>query len=102
MSAMRWSCRLPRRIEPGIDAAFEARERLHALRVYEWQHLHHDHAGDVACGVDPEVGVRKPGPGKAARTAALGRPIAVDQEAEAPFLLHVEIEIDIVGRERDR
>src|SRR6202023_3176848 len=46
-------CRPLRRIEAGIDAALEARERFQALAVRERQHLHQDHAGDVARGIDP-------------------------------------------------
>src|SRR6185437_7541406 len=41
--------------ESGIDAALEARERLQALAVREWQKLHQDHAADVARRIDPEV-----------------------------------------------
>ncbi len=59
------------RIEPGIDAALEARERLQALGVGERQQLHQDHAGDVARRVDPEIGVGKARPGEAAGAAAL-------------------------------
>ena len=62
-----------RRIEPGIDAALEARERFQALAVGERQHLHQDHAGDVARRIDPEIGVGEAGPGQAAGAAALRR-----------------------------
>src|SRR6202790_4275081 len=45
------------RIEPGIDAALEARERFQAFFVRERQQLHQDHAADVTRRVDPEIGV---------------------------------------------
>src|SRR5260221_4041055 len=48
--AVRLSSRrlLAGRIEPGIDATLEARERFQALVVGERQELHQDHATDVA------------------------------------------------------
>src|ERR1700761_4127370 len=63
------SRRLPRRIESGIDAALEACEGFQALLVHEREQLHHDHAGDVACGVDPVISVGKARPGEAAGAA---------------------------------
>src|ERR1035437_5884186 len=74
--------RLLRRIEAGIDAALEACERFQALLVGERQHLHQDHAGDVARRVDPVIGVGEPRPGEAAGAAALRRLGGIDQEAE--------------------
>ena len=53
---------LPPRVEPGIDPALEARERLQAFRVRERQELHQDHAGDVARRVDPEIGAGRSRP----------------------------------------
>src|SRR6478609_11614210 len=73
------SRRLLRCIEPGIDAALEAREGFQAVLVHERQQLHQDHAGDVARGVDPEIGVGKPRPGEAAGAAALRGFCGVDQ-----------------------
>jgi hypothetical protein len=70
--------------------------------VRERQQLHQDHAGDVARRIDPEIGVGEAGPGEAAGAAAFRRLGGVDQEAEPPFLHHVRIEIDVVGRDRRR
>src|SRR3984893_16196578 len=56
---------LARRIEPGIDATLEARERFQALVVGERQELHQDHAADVARRVDPEIGIGKASPEQA-------------------------------------
>ena len=47
------------------------------------QHLHQDHASDVARRVDPVIGVGEPGPGEASGAAAFG---IGRHEAEAPFL----------------
>jgi len=49
-----------------MDAALEARKGFQALLVRERQQLHQNHAGDVARGIDPEMGVGKPCPGEAA------------------------------------
>ena len=57
---------MARRIEAGIDAALEVRERFQALLVPEWQQLHKDHAGDVARRIDPVVGIGEASPGEAA------------------------------------
>src|ERR1700738_5425564 len=92
---------LARRIEPGIDAALEARERFQAFLVRERQELHQDHAADVTRRVDPKVSVGEPGPGEAAGAAPFRCPGGVDQEAEPPLFLHAGIEIDIVGGPRD-
>src|SRR5258705_8086029 len=89
-------------VEPGIDAALEAREGFQAMLVHERQQLHQDYAGDVARGVDPEIGVGEPCPGEAAGAAAFRGLGGVDQEREPPFLHHVRIEIDMVGEGRQR
>src|SRR5258708_37952319 len=43
-------------VEPGRDAALEAREGFHAVIVHERHHLHQDHAADCARGEGPEIG----------------------------------------------
>src|SRR5689334_185212 len=89
-------------IEPGIDAALEAREGVQALCIHERQELHEDHAADIARWIDPEVGVGEPSPGEAAGTAALRRLRGVDQEAQPPFLSLIREQFDVVSIDRGR
>ena len=77
-----------------------ARVQLHRLRVDERQQLHHDHAADVARGIEPEIGVGKARPGEASRAAALRRALRVDHEAQAPFLVLIGPRIEIVREPR--
>src|SRR5258708_13514918 len=49
-------------VEPGIDAALEAREGFHAVLVHHRPQLHQVHAAYVAGGVDPQLGASEPCP----------------------------------------
>src|SRR5262245_47292105 len=55
----------PRALGEPIDAALEGIVERQRLAVGEGKELHHDHAGDAAGAVDPEIGVIDPAPAQA-------------------------------------
>src|SRR4051794_11570006 len=69
-----------------IGAAFERVVDGQRLGVREWQILHHDHAGDAACRIDPEERVVDATPAQAAGGALALYLIGRDEEAEPPFV----------------
>ena len=68
--------------------------------IEEWQYLRQKHAGHTLRPVDPEEGVGESRPREAPSRAALRRLFGINQETQAPFLLHTGEKVGGVGELR--
>src|ERR1700736_220321 len=79
-AARGWSARLHR----GVDAAFEFPVEAERARIGKGQDLRHDHAGDAARRVEPEIAVVDAAPAQRAGAAPVRLLLHVDHAAEPP------------------
>src|SRR2546425_5358439 len=80
----------------------ELPEQVDRCVVVEREDLREEDAGDASGAVDPEVGVREPGPGQASGRATGRKLLGVDQEAQAPLQGDSREQLDVVGERRNR
>src|SRR5215831_8382591 len=91
---------LPQTLKGAIYLRLERADEADGRLVVEGENLGEKDAAHALRPVDPEVGVGEAGPREAARGAAGGRLLHVDEEAQSPLLAHAGEELHIARQAR--
>lgn len=69
-----------------VAVGFERVENVEPVLIGEGEVRHHHEAGEIACGIEPEIGAAEADPGLAAGAAAARDVGEIGERTEAPFL----------------